>query len=200
MDNIQPLTDKRIRNGTAVRTRQDNAQSRSESANGHSAPLVAIVGNPNVGKSVLFNRLTGSYVTVSNYPGTTVEISRGSCRIGKKTYRVVDTPGMYGLTPITDDERVARSLLLSECPDLVLHVVDAKNLQRMLPLTLQLIEAGFNVILVLNLMDELESAGLEINVAGLRKALGVSVVPTICLRGRGIAELKEAIHAGSGCN
>lgn len=96
---------------------------------------VVLVGNPNVGKSVLFNRLTGRYVVVSNYPGTTVEVARGQARIGNMTCEVIDTPGMYSLSPITEEERVARALLLKERPNVVVHVVDAKNLNRMLSLT-----------------------------------------------------------------
>lgn len=158
-------------------------------------PIIAIVGSPNVGKSVLFNCLTGRYVTVSNYPGTTVEISKGVLKSAHRHFRVIDTPGMYGMNPITDEERVARQLLIEQNPALVLHVIDAKNLQRMLPLTIQLIEANFSVILVLNLMDELEKAGMEINIPGLHKSIGIPIVPTACLHKRGINELKEAIDA-----
>src|SRR5215831_6373793 len=93
---------------------------------------LVIAGNPNVGKSVLFNRLTGTYVVVSNYPGTTVEVSRGRTWIGGSIFEVVDTPGMYSLRAHSDEERVARALLLNEHADIVLHVVDAKNLERML--------------------------------------------------------------------
>jgi ferrous iron transport protein B len=96
-------------------------------------PTVLIVGNPNVGKSVLFHKLTGRYVTVSNYPGTTVEVARGTMRYRGREFTIIDSPGMYSLTPITDEERVARRILLRGRPDLVLHVVDAKNLARMLP-------------------------------------------------------------------
>jgi len=100
---------------------------------------------------VLFNALTGAYVTVSNYPGTTVEVARGKSRFGGTEVGVLDTPGMYGLSPITEEERVARRILLGEQPAVVVHVVDAKNLERMLPMTLQLIEAGLPVVLDLNL-------------------------------------------------
>jgi ferrous iron transport protein B len=124
-------------------------------------PTVLIVGNPNVGKSVLFHKLTGRYVTVSNYPGTTVEVARGTMRYREREFTIIDSPGMYSLTPITDEERVARRILLRDRPDLVLHVVDAKNLARMLPLTVQLLETGAPVILVLNMMDELERAGTK---------------------------------------
>lgn len=109
-------------------------------ANVTGLPLVAVVGCPNVGKSVLFNALTGAYVTVSNYPGTTVEVARGKGRLRDAEVGVVDTPGMYGLLPITEEERVARRILLEERPAVVVHVVDAKNLGRMLPMTFQLME------------------------------------------------------------
>ncbi|MDI3279927.1 MAG: FeoB small GTPase domain-containing protein, partial [Bacillota bacterium] len=162
-----------------------------------SLPKLFLVGNPNVGKSVLFNRLTGLYVTVSNYPGTTVEVSRGQARILGRSYEVVDTPGMYSLLPITEEERVARSLLLSERPDAVLHVVDAKNLERMLPLTIQLIEAGLPVILVVNIMDEAEELGLKIETGRLAQRLGIPVVGTVSTTGRGLDELKRTISSFS---
>jgi ferrous iron transport protein B len=155
--------------------------------------IVAVVGSPNVGKSVLFNRLTGHYVTVSNYPGTTVEVSRGTCKVGGRTVTIVDTPGMYGLCPLTEEERVSRRMLMDDRPDAVIHVVDAKNLPRMLPLTAQLIEAGFPVILVLNLMDELESAGMSVDSDALGAELGIPVVRAAFLRGRGLRELRDAL-------
>lgn len=156
-------------------------------------PLVVIVGSPNVGKSVLFNKLTGAYVTVSNYPGTTVEVSRGKGRVGDVEVGVVDTPGMYGLLPITEEERVGRRILFEEQPRTVVHVVDAKNLERMLPMTLQLIEVGLPVILAVNLMDEAERLGIDVDAAAIEQALGVPVVATALLHGRGLAELQRAI-------
>ncbi len=166
----------------------------SETSASAQSPLIMIVGNPNVGKSVLFHKLTGRYVTVSNYPGTTVEITRGSLHYKGHRYTVIDSPGLYSLNPITEEERVARRMLLRQRPNLVLHVVDAKNLGRMLPLTLQLMELGLPVVLVLNMMDELERAGLQIDIESLQRSLGIPVVPTVCLSGHGIAELKERIH------
>ncbi|MDW8106250.1 MAG: FeoB small GTPase domain-containing protein [Armatimonadota bacterium] len=157
-------------------------------------PTVLIVGNPNVGKSVLFHKLTGRYVTVSNYPGTTVEISRGWMRLRGREFEIIDSPGMYSLMPITDEERVTRRILLYDKPDLVLHVIDAKNLARMLPLTAQLIEMGVPVVVVLNMMDELEQAGLSIQVEALQQQLGVPVLPTVSLTGQGIDALKELIY------
>jgi ferrous iron transport protein B len=158
-------------------------------------PLVAIVGSPNVGKSVLFNVLTGAYVTVSNFPGTTVEVSRGKGRFDGQEVGVVDTPGMYGLLPITEEERVGRRILLDEGPAVVVHVVDAKNLERMLPMTLQLIEAGLPLILDVNLMDEAERLGVQVDAAALERALGVPVVATALTRGRGVEQIRDAISA-----
>jgi ferrous iron transport protein B len=154
---------------------------------------ILMVGNPNVGKSALFNRLTGSYVVVSNYPGTTVALSRGTMRFEGMEYGVVDTPGMYTIFPITEEERVARRMLMEEKNDVILHVVDAKNLRRMLPFTLQLIEAELPVILVLNIMDEALNSGMNIDTAALEKKLGVPVIPTVSISGEGIRRLKEII-------
>jgi ferrous iron transport protein B len=154
---------------------------------------LVIVGNPNVGKSVIFNNLTGAYVTVSNYPGTTVGISRGRGKIGDETVEVVDTPGMYSLLPITEEERIGRSILLNEHPNVILHVVDAKNLDRMLSFTLQLIEAGLPVILALNIMDEVERIGMKIDIEKLKEKLGIPVVPTVATTKRGMNALRDSI-------
>lgn len=159
---------------------------------------IAIVGSPNVGKSVLFNRLTGTYVTVSNYPGTTVEISRGKTRIGEEEFEVIDTPGMYSLLPITEEERIARSLLMSIRPEIVIHIIDAKNLERMLPMTLQLIEARLPVILVLNIMDEAEKIGMKIDQQYIERELKIPVVATVSTTGRGIDILRERIEGYAG--
>jgi len=155
---------------------------------------IAIVGSPNVGKSLLFNRLTGTYVAVSNYPGTTVEVTRGKTKIGDREFEVIDTPGMYSLLPITEEERVARNILIEEKPDIVIHIVDAKNLERMLPLTLQLIEAKLPVVLVLNIIDEAEKIGMKINLQHLEKDLKLPVVATVSTTGRGIDILKGRVE------
>ncbi len=157
---------------------------------------IVLVGSPNVGKSALFNRLTGRYVVVSNYPGTTVEVSRG--RLRHADVAVEDTPGMYSLLPITEEERVARDMLLRGDADAVLHVVDAKNLERMLPLTLQLIEAELPVVLVLNMMDEAERLGIRIDTGRLEEILGVPVVPTAALTGRGVEDLVRRLGDAGG--
>lgn len=155
---------------------------------------IAIVGSPNVGKSVLFNTLTGAYAAVSNYPGTTVEVSRGKGRIGDQEFEIIDTPGMYSLMPVSEEERVARAIVMEERPVLLLHVVDAKNLGRMLSLTLQLQEAGFPLILVLNMMDEARSAGIGIDTARLERELRVPVAATTLTTGEGFEILKAKIE------
>ena len=154
---------------------------------------IALVGTPNVGKSAVFNALTGSHAVVSNYPGTTVEVSRGRLRLGGLDLRVVDTPGMYSLLPVTEEERVARRLLLSDPPDLVLHVADAKDLARGLPLTLQLMEAGFRVLLVANMEDEATEMGIAIDESRFEALLGIPVVLTSAVREGGLDALKRRL-------
>lgn len=158
---------------------------------------VALVGNPNVGKSVLFNALTGAYVTVSNYPGTSVEVTRGNATLEGEIWQVIDTPGMYSINTITEEERVAREILLSETPDVVLHVLDARNLERMLPMTVQLIEAELPVILVVNILDEAERMGLKIDLKLLQERLGIPVIGAATARNCGVDEIRSAI-AGYG--
>lgn len=155
---------------------------------------IAIVGSPNVGKSVMFNNLTGSYATVSNYPGTTVEVSRGKGKIGDEEFEIIDTPGMYSLLPITEEEAVARAILLNEEPCAILHIIDAKSLERMFPLTLQLLEAGQPVILVLNIIDEARNLGIGIDTSRLEKELNIPVVATVSTTGEGLDILKGKIE------
>lgn len=156
---------------------------------------LVLIGNPNVGKSVIFNHLTGKYVTVSNYPGTTVDISRGigSFGLGKEKYAVMDSPGVNSLCPHSEDEEVARNLLLEEKPDLVVQVADAKNLRRALHLTSELTELEIPLILCLNMDDEAKERGIRINTRLLEKLLGVPVIPTVAITGDGINELKTRI-------
>jgi len=154
---------------------------------------VALVGSPNVGKSALFNRLTGRYVTVSNYPGTSVEVTRGTGRIAGAAIEVLDTPGMYSLLSTTEEERVARRIVLEGEADVLVHVVDTKNLPRMLSLTLQLAEAGRPLVLALNMADEAERLGLRVDSALLAERLGVEVVPLVAIRGVGVPELLAAV-------
>lgn len=155
---------------------------------------IAIVGSPNVGKSVLFNNLTGSYALVSNYPGTTVEVSRGKARIGEEDFEVIDTPGMYSLFSITEEEKVGRIILWEEKPVVILHVIDARNLERMLPLALQLLEAGLPIILVLNIMDEAKKQGIAIDSRRLEKELFIPVVEAVSTTGKGMDVLRGRIE------
>ncbi|PLX84077.1 MAG: ferrous iron transport protein B [Desulfuromonas sp.] len=156
-------------------------------------PKIILVGNPNVGKSVLFNVLTGAYTTVSNYPGTSVEVSRGQCEIDGQNYQVLDTPGMYSILPITEEERVARKILLEETPHRVVHVIDARNIERMLPMTMQLIEAGLPVVLVVNILDEAKRLGMELDLAKLQQRLNVPVIGAVMRRRQGLEELRHAL-------
>lgn len=158
-------------------------------------PRIILIGNPNVGKSALFNRLTGAYAAVSNYPGTTVAIDEGRCRLNGREFTVIDSPGMYSLLPITEEERVAKRLLLEAKPALVLHVVDAKNLERMLPLALQLLEAEIPMMLVLNMMDEADKLGIRVDVDELEAVLGVPVVPVTATTGSGFEGLLARMNA-----
>lgn len=154
---------------------------------------IAIVGSPNVGKSVLFNALTGRYVNVSNYPGTTVEVARGRAKIYGAEYEIIDTPGMYSFLPITEEEQVARTILIKERPHIIVHIVDAKNLERMLSLTLQLIEASLPTMLVLNIMDEAQKEEISINTKLLEKELGIPVIEMVATQGKGIDDLKKKV-------
>jgi len=156
----------------------------------HHTRLV-LVGNPNVGKSVFFNHLTGLYVDVSNFPGTTVEISRGS----HGPWAVYDTPGIYGVSSFNDEERVARDVILEA--DIVLNVVDAVHLERDLFLTMQLVDMGKRVAVCLNMMDEARARGVEIDVAELERRLGVPVLPTEAVRGVGFDRLDAHIASAT---
>jgi ferrous iron transport protein B len=154
---------------------------------------IALVGMPNVGKSVLFNALTGIYVTVSNYPGTTVEVSRGKAQIGKDYFSIIDTPGMYSLLPITEEEKVARDLLIRKSLGLAIHVVEAKNLGKMLSLTFQLIEAKLPVLLAINMVDEAAKLNIKIDPLYLEEKLGIPVIKMAATQGLGIDQLKRRI-------
>jgi ferrous iron transport protein B len=151
---------------------------------------IVLVGNPNVGKSVFFNYLTGIYADVSNYPGTTIEIARGRWH----GHQIIDTPGIYGVSSFNDEEKVARDIILEA--DLILNVVDGTHLERDLFLTQQLIDMGKPVVVALNFSDEIERAGLEIDVDLLHDLLGVEVVSTAAVNGTGLdqvaAKLAEA--------
>lgn len=154
---------------------------------------IILVGNPNVGKSVVFNDLTGKYVTVSNYPGTTIDISRGFMAQGGKEYVLIDTPGTNSLVPKSEDEQVTRNILLTENPQVVVQIADAKNLKRSLVLTFQLLLLKIPLVLALNMSDEAKERGFHINRAKLSQLLDIDVVETIAITGEGIGALTESI-------
>lgn len=155
---------------------------------------IMLVGAPNVGKSMIFNFLTGMYVTVSNYPGTTVDVSRGKMIYDGFVGEVVDTPGIYSLIPMTDEERVTRELLCDGKPKLVIHVIDAKHIRRMSRLTLELLDGGFPVLVVLNIIDEAEGLGISIDADKLSAQLGAPVVKTSAVTGSGMDSLRQQIR------
>jgi ferrous iron transport protein B len=152
---------------------------------------VALAGNPNVGKSTLFNTLTGLQADTANYPGKTVDLNLGITKYNGKTIGLIDLPGTYSLDATSDDQWVARRALVDEKPDVVLVVLDASNLQRNLYQTLQLIELGFPLVIALNLVDHAERLGIKSDCHRLSKLLGVPVIPMVASKGEGIEELLE---------
>ena len=159
---------------------------------------IALAGNPNCGKTTLFNALTGTQQYVGNWPGVTVEKKEGRVR-GRKDVLVTDLPGIYSLSPYTLEEVVARNYLIDERPDVVLNIVDATNLERNLYLTTQVVEIGIPVVVALNMMDLVRRAGDTINVKELSRELGCRVVEISALKGEGIDEaVKACIEAASG--
>jgi len=160
---------------------------------------ILLMGNPNVGKSVVFSRLTGVNVIASNYSGTTVEYTKGFLKVGDEIAEVIDVPGTYSLEPTSLAEEVALDMLRevepsgendpSEDSDLVINVIDATNLERNLHLTLDLLERKLPIVVALNMWDETRHRGIEIDIDGLEKFLGVPVVPTVAVSGQGIKEL-----------
>ncbi|MFO7602011.1 MAG: ferrous iron transport protein B [Candidatus Desulfacyla sp.] len=156
--------------------------------------LVALAGQPNCGKSTVFNALTGASQHVANYPGVTVEKMTGSYRRNGTKVEVVDLPGAYSLTSYSPEERVSRDFVLHENPSVVVNVVDASNLKRHLYLTFQLLEMQVPLIMDLNMMDVAERRGLDINTEELGRLLGAAVVPTTMKAGRGKEELLEKIN------
>ena len=151
---------------------------------------VALAGNPNCGKTTLFNELTGSNQYVGNWPGVTVEKKSGQLK-GHPDVSVVDLPGIYSLSPYSAEELVTRNFVLEGNPDVILDVVDATNIERNLYLTLQLAELGRPMVVALNMMDMLKSRGVSIDVQKLEHLLGLPVVPISASRGKGIRELIE---------
>ncbi|MBM7622724.1 ferrous iron transport protein B [Sporohalobacter salinus] len=151
------------------------------------ADRIVLAGNPNVGKSIFFNELTGIYVDVSNFPGTTLDISYGYYQ----ERLVIDTPGVYGVSSFNDEEIVAQNIIIEA--DIVLNVVDATHLERDLFLTQQIIDMGIPVVVALNMMDEAKLQGLKIDIEGLEAELGVPVIGTVATKGQGLDKVKTAL-------
>ncbi len=156
-------------------------------------PKVALVGNPNVGKSVIFNALSGFYVEVSNYPGTTVDVSKAFTEFGE----IIDTPGAYSLGNYTDDEIVTQNIIKKT--DIIVNVVSALNLERDLVLTQQLIDMDFPVILVVNQMDEARRRGITIDCKKLESLYGLKVIPTVAIHKQGISDIISSIKDNKIC-
>jgi ferrous iron transport protein B len=154
---------------------------------------VALAGNPNSGKTTLFNTLTGAHQHVGNYPGVTVEKKAGLCCLNGFRFNIVDLPGTYSLTAYSLEEVVARNFLVSEKPAAVINILDASNLERNLYLTLQFMEMGLPICIALNMMDVAKHRGIRIDVAALSKALNVPIIPIIARNGQGKQELMEAV-------
>ncbi len=154
---------------------------------------IALAGNPNAGKSTIFNAITGSHQHVANWPGKTVEKKEGNWNYKGLDFKVVDLPGTYSLTAFSLEEVIARNFIIDERPDLVVAVVDAGNLERNLYLAVQILELGVKVVMALNMSDVAESRGIKIDVNKLSAGLGITVVQTIASREKGLDELKQVI-------
>jgi len=154
---------------------------------------IGLAGNPNAGKSTVFNHLTGGRAHVGNWPGVTVEKKEGKFQFKDYEVSVVDLPGIYALTAYSIDEKIARDFIIKEKPDGIVVIVDASNLERNLYLATQLLELGVNVVIDLNMMDRVRSKGMAIDTKKLSQIFGVPIVETVASKGEGIEELKEAI-------
>ncbi len=155
--------------------------------------ILALIGNQNCGKTTLFNALTGSNQHVGNFPGVTVEQKIGTVKRtkGQEEVKIVDLPGIYSLSPYSNEEIVSRDFVLNDKPDGIINIVDASNIERNLYLTLQVLELGIPTVIALNMMDEIESSGGSVDTKKMSELLGVPVVPISAMRGEGISELKD---------
>jgi small GTP-binding protein len=154
---------------------------------------LALAGNPNSGKTTVFNNLTGARQHVGNWPGVTVEKKEGRCTYKDYSINVVDLPGVYSLTAYSLDEVVARDFIIEGKPDVVVDVVDASNLERNLYLAVQIIEMHVRLVVALNMMDVAESRGYKIDISKLSGLIGAPVVPLVAARNEGTQELLAAI-------
>jgi len=167
-----------------------------EGSSSSSSPVkkIAIVGLPNTGKSQVFNNLTGKYTLVANYPLTTVEMTKTTCRIDGESYEVIDTPGLHCLYIHSEEELIVRDMIFKEAPDIIIQCIDANQLKQSLTLTADLLELGIPMVISLNAIDETAKKGLWIDSAGLSRTLGVPVIESIAVNGVGTKELKGAIN------
>ena len=154
---------------------------------------ILLMGNPNVGKSVFFNRLTGANVIESNYPGTTVDYTKGYMKGDSEDFEIIDVPGTFSLEPKDKAEEVAVKMLGEEKGALVICVVDASKIERGLYLTLEIIERGYPVVLALNMWDVAEDKNIQIDIEKLKSILNIPVVPTIAISGKGFKEVVLSI-------
>ena len=162
---------------------------------------IALAGNPNAGKTTIFNALTGLHQHTGNWPGKTVEKKEGEIELGDLTINVVDLPGTYSLTAYSPEEIIARDYIIEERPDVVVNVVDATNLERNLYLTVQILELDVPVVLALNMTDDLHKDGAKINVSTLSEMLGnIPIISTTANQGKGIDELIAAAVKAAGKN
>ncbi len=177
----------------------ERAKSRPPLLTLRSRPLrVALVGQPNVGKSVVFGRLTGRYVTVSNYPGTTVALTHGRAMVGAEVCDIVDTPGVNALDgTISEDERITRDVLAGDKADLIVQVADARNLRRALMLTAQIARFDKPMVLALNMVDEAFARGISVDARLLADELRIPVVEMVAVEGRGFSELRDALRVAA---
>ncbi|HNG21836.1 MAG TPA: FeoB small GTPase domain-containing protein, partial [Candidatus Obscuribacter sp.] len=173
--------------GAAIEATRGGLAVQSSTSQENQVRNIVLAGNPNVGKSVIFNALTGANADVSNYPGTTIDIAKG--KLGKDD--LADTPGVYGVSSFNDEERTASKMILNA--DLVINVVSALTLERDLFLTLQLIEMGKPLLLVVNQSDEARARGLKLDLAVLEATLGVKVIPCVAVENQGIDDIKHSL-------
>lgn len=158
---------------------------------------VLLMGHPNVGKSVVFNRLTGANVTESNYPGTTVDYTKGYLRLGGEDVEIIDVPGTFSLEPKDKAEEVAVRMLKENKDSVVVCVIDSTKVERGLYLALEIIEEGYPIVIALNMWDVAEDKNIQVDVGKLQQILDVPIVPTIAIGGEGIKELVSRIEEAS---
>jgi len=158
---------------------------------------ILLMGHPNVGKSAVFNRLTGANITESNYPGTTVDFTEGYAKIGGKRAKIIDVPGTFSTEPKDEAEKVALEILENHKDAIVVAVLDATKAERGLYLALEIMEKGYPLVIALNMWDEAKKNNIEIDVDRLEGIIGVPVIPTIAISGEGVSELVEKMPEAS---